>query len=67
MKVKRQMGLDCCQIDTSPAGSGGSWLGIAGHAEIERLQIPLDQGVSGQEEDRHSDPALSPRAEQAPA
>ena len=52
---------------TDPAGSRGSWRGIAGHAETERLQLPFDQGVSGQEDDRQSDPALSQRAEQAPA
>ena len=50
---------------TDPAGSRGSWRGIAGHAETERLQLPFDQGVSGQEDDRQSDPALSQRAEQA--
>jgi hypothetical protein len=62
MKVKRRMELDCCQMDkTDPAGSRGSWRGIAGHA------LPFDQGVSGQEDDRQSDPALSQRAEQAPA
>ena len=57
MKVKRQMGLDCCQMDTDPAGSRGSWRGIAGHAETERLQLPFDQGVSGQER-----PAVRSRA-----
>ena len=68
MKVKLRMELDCCQMDkTDPAGSRGSWRGIAGHAETERLQLPFDQGVSGQEDDRQSDPALSQRAEQAPA
>jgi hypothetical protein len=36
-------------------------------ATIQRLQLPFDQGVSGQEDDRQSDPALSQRAEQAPA
>jgi hypothetical protein len=68
MKVKRRMELDCCQMDkTDPAGSRGSWRGIAGHGRLSACSSPFDQGVSGQEDDRQSDPALSQRAEQAPA